>query len=141
VFLIIFLRREALEITIRAIKRTQIPISVLGATLPILSEIDKHPFEVTIENLPVDVNMRIRPKIPPEGEPSVGYLFGFLKFCPWGKRSLDCAVFMAFSSRIHKNKTILLGDVHFAIKLIGRAVINLRGPAKSNTSAYRHAQP
>ena len=61
--MIIFLRREALEITIRAIKRTQIPISVLGATLPILSEIDKYSFEVTIENLPVDVNMRIRPKI------------------------------------------------------------------------------
>jgi hypothetical protein len=135
VFLIIFLRREALEITIRAIKRTQIPISVLGATLPILSEIDKYSFEVTIENLPVDVNMRIRPKIPPEGEPSVGYLFGFLKFCPCGKRSLDCVVFRAFSSRIHKNKTILLGDVHFAIKLIDRSVINLRGPLKSNTSA------
>ena len=132
--LIIFLRRKALEITLRAIKRTQIPISVLGATLPILSEIDKYSFEVTIENLPVDVNMRIRPKIPPEGEPSVGYLFGFLKFCPCGKRSLDRVVFRAFSSRIHKNKTILLGDVHFAIKLIDRSVINLRGPLKSNTS-------
>ena len=139
--MIIFLRREALEITIRAIKRTQIPISVLGATLPILSEIDKYSFEVTIENLPVDVNMRLRPKIPPEGEPSAGYLFGFLKFCPCGKCSLDCAIHRVFSSRIHKNKAILLGDVHFAIKLIDRTVINLRGPLKSNASAYRHAQP
>ena len=134
-FLIIFLRREALEITIRAIKRTQIPISVLGATLPILSEIDKYPFEVTIENLPVDVNMRIRPKIPPEGESAMGCLGGFLELCPCGKHSLDCVIFGVFSSRIHKNKTILLGNIHFTIQLIDRAVVNLGRPLKSNASA------
>jgi hypothetical protein len=135
VFLIIFLRREALEITIRAIKRTQIPISVLGATLPILSEIDKYSFEVTIENLPVDVNMRIRPKIPPEGESAMSSLGGFLELCPCGKHSLDCVIFGVFSSRIHKNKTILLGNIHFTIQLIDRAVVNLGGPLKSNASA------
>jgi hypothetical protein len=135
VFLIIFLRREALEITIRAIKRTQIPISVLGATLPILSEIDKYSFEVTIENLPVDVNMRIRPKIPPEGEPSVGYLFGFLKFCPCGKRSLDRVILGVFCSRIHEKKAIILDDIHFAVKLVNRAVIDFGCPVKSNASA------
>jgi hypothetical protein len=135
VFLIIFLRREALEITIRAIKRTQIPISVLGATLPILSEIDKDSFEVTIENLPVDVNMRIRSKIPPEGESAMGCLGGFLELCPCEKSSLDCVILRVLSSRIHKNMAILIGDVHFAIKLIDRPVINLRGPLKSNASA------
>ena len=139
--LIIFLRRKALEITLRAIKRTQIPISVLGTALAMLSKVDKTPFEIAFENFPIHGSVRIRAKIPPEGDPSTGYLFGFLKFCPCGKCSLDCAIHRVFSSRIHKNKAILLGDVHFAIKLIDRTVINLRGPAKSNTSAYRHAQP
>jgi hypothetical protein len=133
--LIIFFWREALEITIRAIKRTQIPISVLGATLPILSEIDKYSFEVTVENLPVDVNMRIRPKIPPEGESAMGSLGGFLELCPCGKRSLDRVILGVSSSRIHKNKTILLGNIHFTIQLIDRAVVNLGGPLKSNASA------
>ena len=127
--LIIFLRRKALEIPLRAIKRTQVPISVLGTALTMLSKVNKAPFEIAFENFPIHGNMGIRAKIPPEGESSAGYLFGFLKFCPCGKCSLDCAIHRVFSSRIHKNKAILLGDVHFAIKLIDRTVINLRGPA------------
>ena len=133
--LIIFFGRKALEIPLRAIKRTQIPISVLGTALTMLSKVNKAPFEIAFENFPIHGNMGIRAKIPSEGESSAGYLFGFLKFCPYGKCSLDCAIHRVFSSRIHKNKAILLGDVHFAIKLIDRTVINLRGPAKSNASA------
>jgi hypothetical protein len=133
--LIILLRRKALEITLRAIKRTQIPISMFGTALTMFPKVDKAPIEVASKNFPVNGNIGIRSKIPPEGEPSAGYLFGFLKFCPCGKRSLDCVILGMFSSRIHKNKAILLGDVHFAIKLIDSAVIDLRGPAKSNTAA------
>ena len=133
--MIIFLRRKALEITLRAIKRTQIPISVLGATLPILSEIDKYSFEVTIENLPVDVNMRIRPKIPPEGESAMGSLGGFLELCPCGKRSLDRVILGVFCSRIHEKKAVILDDIHFAVKLVNRAVIDFGCPVKSNASA------
>ena len=117
-FLIIFLRRKALEITLRAIKRTQIPISVLGTALAMLSKVDKAPFEIAFENFPIHGNVRIRAKIPPEGDPSTGYLFGFLELCPCGKHSLDCVIFGVFSSRIHKNKTILLGNIHFTIQLI-----------------------
>jgi hypothetical protein len=135
VFLIIFLRRKALEITLRAIKRTQIPISMFGTALTMFPKVDKAPIEVASKNFPVHGNIGIRSKIPPEGEPSAGYLFGFLKFCPCGKRSLDCVILGMFSSRIHKNKTIILGNIHFAVKLINRTVVNFRGPLKSNASA------
>ena len=65
----------------------------------------------------------------------MGSLGGFLELCPCGKHSLDCVIFGVFSSRIHKNKTILLGNIHFTIQLIDRAVVNLGGPLKSNASA------
>ena len=48
-----------------------------------------------------------------------------MELCPCGKHSLDCVIFGVFSSRIHKNKTILLGNIHFTIQLIDRAVVNL----------------
>ena len=61
--MIIFFGRKALEITLRAIKRTQIPISVLGTALAMLSKVDKTPFEIAFENFPIHGNVRIRAKI------------------------------------------------------------------------------
>jgi hypothetical protein len=135
VLLIIFFGRKALEIPLRAIKRTQVPISVLGTALTMLSKVNKAPFEIAFENFPIHGNMGIRAKIPPEREALMCCFGGFLKFRPCGKCSLDCAIHRVFSSRIHKNKAILLGDVHFAIKLIDRTVIDFGCPVKSNTSA------
>ena len=63
--LIIFLRRQALEVTVWTTKWAQIPVSVFGATLPMLSKVDKASFKVPAENFSIYVNMGIWSKIPP----------------------------------------------------------------------------
>jgi hypothetical protein len=135
VLLIIFFGRKALEIPLRAIKRTQVPISVLGTALTMLSKVNKAPFEIAFENFPIHGNMGIRAKIPPEGESSMCCFGGLLKCRPCGKRSLDRVILGVFCSRIHKNKAIILDDIHFAVKLVNRAVIDFGCPMKSNASA------
>ena len=133
--MIIFLRREALEVTVWTTKWAQIPVSVFGATLPMLSKVDKASFEVPAENFSIYVNMGIWSKIPPEREASMCCFGGLLKCRPCGKRSLDRVILGVFCSRIHEKKAIILDDIHFAVKLVNRAVIDFGCPVKSNASA------
>ena len=133
--MIIFFGRKALEIPLRAIKRTQVPISVLGTALTMHSKVNKAPFEIAFENFSIYVNMGIWSKIPPEREASMCCFGGLLKCRPCGKRSLDRVILGVFCSRIHEKKAIILDDIHFAVKLVNRAVIDFGCPVKSNASA------
>ena len=136
VLLIILLRRETLEITVWTDKWAQVPVSMLWTTLPIVSEVDKAPFEVAVENFTIYGGMGIRSPKPPEGKSAASDNRGLLKSCPSRKSALDRVVLWMFSSRILEKKSIFLDDIHISVKLIYRAVINFRYPTKSNAAAY-----
>jgi hypothetical protein len=123
VLLVILLRSKTLKITRWTTKWAQIPVTVFRTPLPIIPKVDEMSFEVTFKNFATYGDSGIKTK--PERKSSSRYLGGFLKSYPGRKRSLNRITLWMFSSRVNKKKTILFCNIHFAIKLIDRAVVNL----------------
>lgn len=121
--MVILLRRKTLKITRWTTKWAQIPVTVFRAPLPIISKVDEMSFEIAFKNFTIYGDIGIKAK--PEREPSARYLGGFLKSYPSRKCSLNRVTLWMFGSHINKKKTILLCKVHFSVKHIDRAIVNL----------------